>query len=88
MLHTIQEMMDKVSAMHGLAVQAHRIKYGKAPGEPYDSDTVTHLVLVCNQEGHYPELLKQLEHCAHPDATRRLKRIQMWTESVSNKHLE
>lgn len=36
--------MDKVSAMHGLAVQAHRIKYGKAPGEPYDVEMVTHLV--------------------------------------------
>lgn len=44
MLHTIQDLMDKISAMHGLAVQAHRIKYGKAPGEPYDVEAVTHLV--------------------------------------------
>jgi hypothetical protein len=44
MLHTIQELMDKVSAMHGLAVQAHREKYGKAPGEEYDFDKVTRLV--------------------------------------------
>jgi hypothetical protein len=36
--------MDKVSAMHGLAVQAHREKYKKAKGEPYDVDYVTHLV--------------------------------------------
>ena len=27
MIHTIQQLMDKVSAMHGLAVQAHREKY-------------------------------------------------------------
>ena len=44
MQHTIQQLMDKVSAMHGLAVQAHRIKYGKAKGESYDVATVTHLV--------------------------------------------
>ena len=44
MQHTIQELMDKISAMHGLAVQAHREKYKKAPGEPYDVDSVTHLV--------------------------------------------
>ena len=30
MQHTIQQLMDKVSAMHGLTVQAHREKYGKA----------------------------------------------------------
>ena len=44
MQHTIQELMDKISAMHGLAVQAHREKYKKAPGEPYDVDGVTYLV--------------------------------------------
>ena len=44
MQHTIQQLMDKVSAMHGLAVQAHRIKYAKAKGEPYDVAMVTHLV--------------------------------------------
>ena len=44
MQHTIQQLMDKISAMHGLAVQAHREKYKKAPGEPYDVAHVTHLV--------------------------------------------
>jgi len=44
MQHTIQQLMDKISAMHGLAVQAHREKYKKAPGEPYDVDHVTYLV--------------------------------------------
>ena len=44
MQHTIQELMDKVSAMHTLAVQAHREKYRAAPGEPYDVEGVTHLV--------------------------------------------
>ena len=43
MQHTIQQLMDKVSAMHGLAVQAHREKYKKAPGEEYDVHFVTHL---------------------------------------------
>jgi len=44
MQHTIQELMDKVSALHGLTVQAHREKYGKAPGQEYDVDYVTYLV--------------------------------------------
>jgi len=44
MQHTIQQLMDKVSAMHGLAIQAHREKYKKAPGEKYDEQLVTHLV--------------------------------------------
>ena len=44
MQHTIQQLMDKVSAMHGIAVQAHREKYKKAPGEEYDEQLVTHLV--------------------------------------------
>ena len=44
MQHSIQQLMDKISAMHGLAVQAHREKYRAAPGEPYDVDGVTHLV--------------------------------------------
>ena len=44
MQHTIQQLMEKVSAMHGLAVQAHREKYKKAPGEEYDVAMVTHLV--------------------------------------------
>ena len=44
MIHTIQQLMDKVSAMHGLAVQAHREKYGKAKGQPYDVFKVTMLV--------------------------------------------
>jgi len=44
MQHTINQLMDKVSAMHTLAVQAHRKKYQKAPGEPYDKTEVTMLV--------------------------------------------
>lgn len=44
MQHTIQQLMEKVSAMHGLAVQAHREKYRAAPGEPYNVEYVTHLV--------------------------------------------
>ena len=43
MQHTIQQLMDKVSAMHGLTVQAHREKYGKAK-QPYDVFKVTMLV--------------------------------------------
>lgn len=44
MQHTIQQLMDKVSAMHTLAVKAHREKYKKAKGEPYDVHEVTILV--------------------------------------------
>lgn len=44
MQHSIQQLMDKVSAMHTLAVQAHREKYRAAPSEPYDVEMVTHLV--------------------------------------------
>ncbi len=43
MQHTIQQLMDKVSAMHGLAVQAHREKY-KSHDKEYDVDKVTYLV--------------------------------------------
>ena len=43
MQHTIQQLMDKVSAMHGLAVQAHREKY-KSASKEYDVNKVTHLV--------------------------------------------
>ena len=43
MQHTIQELMDKVSAMHGLAIQAHREKY-KSHTREYDVQLVTHLV--------------------------------------------
>ncbi len=43
MQHTIQQLMDKVSAMHGLAVQAHREKYKSADRE-YDVFKVTMLV--------------------------------------------
>jgi hypothetical protein len=44
MQHTIRQLMEKVSAMHTLAVQAHREKYRVAPGEPYDVDAVNNLV--------------------------------------------
>ena len=44
MQHTIQQLMDKVSAMHTLAIKVHREKYKKAKGEPYDINEVTILV--------------------------------------------
>ena len=44
MQHTIQELMEKVSAMHSLAVIAHREKYRSAPGEPYKHEYVDDLV--------------------------------------------
>lgn len=44
MQHTIQQLMDKISAMHSLCIMAHREKYKKSPGEEYDFDYVTHLV--------------------------------------------
>ena len=44
MQHTIQQLMDKVSAMHTIAIQAHREKYKRAPGKEYDKQLVTHLV--------------------------------------------
>ena len=44
MQHTIQQLMDKVSAMHTLAIKAHREKYKKEKGEPYDINEVTILV--------------------------------------------
>jgi len=44
MQHTIQQLMDKVSAMHGLAVLAHREKYRVAAGESYNAEYVDHLV--------------------------------------------
>ncbi len=44
MQHSIQQLMDKVSAMHTLAVQAHREKYKKAKGKPYNVHEVTMLV--------------------------------------------
>ena len=43
MQHTIQQLMDKVSAMHTLAMQAHREKYKTADGD-YDVLAVTQLV--------------------------------------------
>lgn len=44
MQHTIQQLMDKVSAMHTLAVHAHREKYKKSKGESYNVQEVTVLV--------------------------------------------
>lgn len=43
MLHTINELVDKVSAMHTLSILLHREKYGKADGS-YDRATVDHMV--------------------------------------------
>ena len=44
MQHTIDQLMKKISAMHSLALLAHREKYKKASGEPYDVQQVTDLV--------------------------------------------
>lgn len=44
MQHTINQLMDKVSAMHTLALKAHREKYKRAPGKSYDKEEVTNLV--------------------------------------------
>tara|TARA_B110000305_G_C19185718_1_gene514194 strand:- start:524 stop:730 length:207 start_codon:yes stop_codon:yes gene_type:complete len=43
MIHTIQQLMDKVSALHSLTVLCHREKYGKADGT-YDFPKVNDLV--------------------------------------------
>ena len=44
MQHTINQLMDKVSAMHTLALKAHREKYKRAPGKSDDKEAVTNLV--------------------------------------------
>ena len=44
MQHTINQLMDKVSAMHTLALKAHREKYKRVPGKSYDKEEVTNLV--------------------------------------------
>ena len=41
MQHTIKQLMDKVSAMHTIAIQAHREKYKREPGKEYDKKIVT-----------------------------------------------
>ena len=69
MQHTIQEMMDKISAMHGMAVQAHREKYKNAEGE-YDVHRVTRLVEqiqamagdIYNDRTIHPKLAKKLKN--------------------------
>ena len=67
MQHTIQQLMNKVSAMHGLAVQAHREKYKKPHGQPYDVFKVTMLVEqiqalagdIYNDKEPHPKLVKK-----------------------------
>ena len=44
MQHTINQLMDKVSAMHTLALKAHREKYKRATCKSYDKEEVTNLV--------------------------------------------
>jgi hypothetical protein len=69
MQHTIQEMMDKISAMHGMAVQAHREKYKNAEGD-YDVHHVTMLVEqiqamagdIYNDRTIHPKLAKKLKN--------------------------
>tara|TARA_B100001113_G_C21109218_1_gene622426 strand:- start:1538 stop:1732 length:195 start_codon:yes stop_codon:yes gene_type:complete len=61
--------MDKVSALHGLTVQAHREKYGKPKGQPYDVQKVTILVEqiqalagdIYNDKEPHPKLVKKKE---------------------------
>ena len=68
MQHTIQQVMDKVSAMYGLAVQAHREKYKSADRE-YDVFKVTMLVEqiqalagdIYNDRTPHPKLQKKKE---------------------------
>lgn len=43
MQHSIQQLMDRVSAIHGLAVQCHRMRYENAEGT-YDEAQLNHLV--------------------------------------------
>ena len=69
MQHTIQELMDKVSAMHGLAIQAHREKY-KSHTKEYDVDKVTYLVEqaqamagdIYNDKTPHPKLVRKKEN--------------------------
>lgn len=70
MQHTIQQLMDKVSAMHGLAVQAHREKYKKEKGKPYDVDHVTYLV----------EQIQALAGDIYNDRTKHAKLLRKDTE--------
>ena len=44
MLHKVSEVMNKVSAMHQLAVLAHRERYRVAEGEDYDKIYVKDLL--------------------------------------------
>ena len=69
MQHSTQELMDKVSAMHGLAVQAHREKY-KSHTKDYDVDKVTYLVEqvqamagdIYNDKTPHPKLVRKKEN--------------------------
>jgi NAD kinase len=69
MQHTIQQLMDKVSAMHTLAIKAHREKYKKTKGEPYDINEVTILVEqiqalagdIYNDRTPHPKLKEKME---------------------------
>ena len=69
MQHSIQELMDKVSAMHGLAVQAHREKY-KSHTKDYDVDKETYLVEqvqamagdIYNDKTPHPKLVRKKEN--------------------------
>ena len=69
MQHTIQQLMDKVSAMHGMSIQAHREKYKKTKGEPYDINEVTILVEqiqalagdIYNDRTPHPKLKEKME---------------------------
>lgn len=43
MQHTIDQLVERVSAIHTLAIQAHRLRYERADGT-YDEPTVNHIV--------------------------------------------
>ena len=67
MQHTIDELLKKVQAMQGLAMQAHREKYKKAPGNEYDVRFVTEMVEqvqalagdIYNDRTPHPKLVKE-----------------------------
>ena len=44
MLHNIEQLIQKINAMHDLAVLAHRERYRVAEGEEYDKIKVKDLI--------------------------------------------
>ena len=66
MLHTINDLMEKIKVMHDLAVLAHREKYGSADGSynrPYVDDMVAQIQALAgdiyNDRTKHPKLQKK-----------------------------